>query len=316
MGRVFKALSKAESTNTNIVTPEMPATTAPVASPETQLSELPTKPHQADPEPTVTESNASEQASVFREDNSGASMTARSWDERLVAASGSDMDISEEFRRLRTRILHPPEGGNPPRTILVASVAPGEGKTFVCSGLAISLAQGVGAHALMIDCDLRRPALAGVFGIGNEPGLSDHLRDKTGLDQLIRKTGLHKLSLIASGRPPTNPAELLGSEMLTAMINEVAGRYPDRYILFDSPPLLKAAETAILAKLVDGVVLVVREGKSRREDTRLFIDTIGPEKIIGVVFNGYRSNILERRLSGAYGGAYYSSYGLQPGDGG
>lgn len=285
--------------------------TAPVANPEPQLSgllsELPTEPHQTDPEPTVAKSIAAEQVGLFREDNSGSNMTARSWDERLVAASGSDPDVAEEFRRLRTRILHPPEGGNPPQIILVASVAPDEGKTFVCSGLAISLAQGVEAHVLMVDCDLRQPTLAGVFGLGNEPGLSDHLRDKTGLDQLIRKTGLHKLSLIASGRPPANPAELLGSDMLAAMINEVAGRYPDRYILIDSPPLLKAAETAILAKLVDGVVLVVREGGSRRNDIRLFIDTIGPEKIIAVVFNGYRSNLIENRLSGAYGGGYYSS---------
>lgn len=300
MGRIFKALSKAESADYNTVTHVSPAVSTPDASHGSRMAQK---------EPMVAaESTEPGHADLSHQEDSGAALTARSWDERLISASGSDSDVFEEFRRLRTRILYPHEGSNPPRTIMVSSVAPGEGKTFVCSGLAISLAQGVDAHALIVDCDLRRPSLAKMFGLDNEPGLTDHLRDKIGLDLLIQKTGMDKLSLIASGRPPANPAELLGSDMLSAMIREVSTRYPDRYILFDSPPLQKAAETAIIAKLVDGVVLVVREGISRREDIKLFIETIGPEKIIGVVFNGYRSNIIESRLSGAYGGAYYSSY--------
>ncbi|HET98173.1 MAG TPA: polysaccharide biosynthesis tyrosine autokinase, partial [Desulfurivibrio alkaliphilus] len=229
-------------------------------------------------------------------------------DQRLVAALGAASGVAEEFRRLRTRILHPAAGTRPARTILVVSAAPGEGKTFVCAGLAISLAQGVEEHALAVDCDLRHPSLAAMFGLDNDQlGLADHLRDGVDLGRLIRKSGLDKLSVIPSGAPPANPAELLGSEKLAAMIREVAARYPDRYILIDSPPLQMAAETAILAGLVDGVVLVVRAGKSRRDDVGQLVETIGPDKIIGVVFNAYRSSPLERRLSGAYGGDYYYS---------
>lgn len=291
MGKVFKALLKAEAGEVNDLV--QPATEPAIAAPEPRRQANPAE---------VTES-----AITTGHGNRPAAASARGWDERLVAASGTNSEIAEEFRRLRTHILHPSGGGTPARTILVASAAPGEGKTFVCAGLAIALAQSVEGHALLIDCDLRRPSLAGMFGLANEPGLSDHLRARTDLAQLIRKTSLGKLSLVPSGAPPANPAELLGSDRLSSMVAEVTNRYPDRYIIFDSPPLLKAAETAILAKQVDGVVLVVREGTARREHVRQLMETIGQEKIIAVVFNAYQSNILEKHIAGYYGGEYYSA---------
>lgn len=231
--------------------------------------------------------------------------TVAGWDERLLSAIGSASEVSEEFRRLRTQILHPAGDKDPPRTILVVSAAPAEGKTLMTAGLAITLAQGVEEHALAIDCDLRQPSLAAMFGLDNRQGLADHLSHGVDMGRLIRKTELTKLSLLPAGPPPANPAELLGSERLEMMVNEVSRRYPDRYVIFDSPPLKIAAETAILAKLVDGVVLVVREGRSRRDDVAELIATIGPEKIFGVVFNAYQSTPLEQRLTGSYGSNYY-----------
>jgi protein-tyrosine kinase len=248
----------------------------------------------------VSSASAGAGSPFFRQD-----INPLKWNERLLAAMGTASEVAEAFRRLRTFILHPPSGKEPARTIMVTSSAPGEGKTFVCSGLAVVLAQGVEEHALVIDCDLRRPSLAAMFGLAGQKGLADYLRSGLDLGQLIRTTGIPKLSVIASGAPPDNPAELLGSERLPAMINEVASRYPDRHILFDSPPLGGAAETAVLAKYVDGVVLVVREGKSRREEVRYLVETIGPEKIIAVVFNGYQTTLLERSVSGSYS-CYYS----------
>jgi protein-tyrosine kinase len=232
------------------------------------------------------------------------------WNERLVAAMGTASPIAEEFRRLRTNVLHPPGLEVPPRTILVASTEPGEGKTFICAALAMTLAQGVEGHALVIDCDLRRPALADMFGLENKKGLTNHLRQGTDLGLLMQKSGLQKLSIIPSGPPPVNPAELLGSEKMAAMISEVANRYPDRYVLFDSPPLRKAAETAILARHVAGIILVVRENKSRRSDVRQLVEVLGPEKFIGVVYNDYHNNLLERTVSG-YHDSCYSSYGME-----
>lgn len=308
MGKVFNALRKAETAAVNDaipptgeVAPDHASPVAPVAPEVSPAAELAgTSAAVA----TGTKSRASRQVK-----KAPPPLAASGWDERLVSALGAASVVGEEFRRLRTQILHPPADVKRARTILVTSAAPGEGKTFVCAGLAITLAQGVKEHALIIDCDLRRPAMAALFGLENDRGLADHLRNGVDLGSLIRKTGLDKLSLISSGPPPANPAELLGSEKLPAMISEVSNRYPERYVLVDSPPLLSAAETAILAKLVEGVVLVVRESRSRREDVIQLVNTIGPEKIIGVVFNAYRSNRLERGLAGSYGGSYYSTYG-------
>jgi protein-tyrosine kinase len=320
VGKVFKAMSKAENTAIKGEEPQKPETApgsafAPEpAKPPVAATPAAERPEAAPPEGKKEALTAGAKAVpskvAVRDDFSSAPLTARGWDERLVAALGSASVVAEEFRRLRTSILHPANGGKPPRTILVTSAAPGEGKTFVCGGLAVAMAQGVKEHALMIDCDLRRPGLAALFGQDNDQGLADHLRDGVELGRLLHQAGLSKLYLLPAGPPPANPAELLGSEKMVAMLSETRERYPDRYLIIDSPPFQQAAETAILAQLVDGVVLVVREGKSSREDVNTLVNSVGPEKIVGVVFNAYRNSLVERRLSGSYGGGYYySSYG-------
>jgi len=213
----------------------------------------------------------------------------------------------ESFRRLRTPILYP-SSGNPPKTILVTSVVPHEGKGFVCANLGIALSQGMEHHALMLDCDLRRPTLSQLFGLPNDAGLVDHLQDNVDLSLLIRKTSQEKLSLIPSGKPPKNPSELLNSSRMVALINELAERYKDRIILFDSPPNIIASETSILAKHLDGVILVVRYGASKREHVKDFVDTIGPEKILGLVFNAYPENTMESFIDKKMGYGYHEYY--------
>ena len=229
------------------------------------------------------------------------------WDERLLLTTDPYSPLAENVRRLRAAILHPPSGP-PPRTILITSLAPNEGKGFVCANLGVALAEGLEHHALMVDCDLRRPSLAGIFGLTNEPGLVDVLQDNVDLSLVIRKTGQTKLSIISSGRPPRNPAELLDSKKIVRFIDEVAQRYDDRIILFDSPPAVVASETGILSKQVDGVILVVRWGVSRREDLQRIIESIGREKIIGIVFNAYEESRAENLLYRKGAGYHYSKY--------
>jgi protein-tyrosine kinase len=229
------------------------------------------------------------------------------WDQRLQLSINPHSPFFESFRRLRTPILYP-SSGKPPKTILVTSVVPHEGKGFVCANLGIALAQGMEHHALMLDCDFRRPALAQLFGLANDTGLVDHLQDNVDLSLLIRKTGQEKLSLIPCGKPPKNPSELLDSNRMVSLINELAQRYQDRIILFDSPPNLVASETSILAKHVDGVILVVRYGASKREHIKKFIDTIGAEKILGLVFNAYPENTMESFLDKKMGYGYQNYY--------
>lgn len=227
------------------------------------------------------------------------------WDERLSMSTDPDSPVAEFFRRLRSKILHPVTGA-PPRVILVTSVGPEEGKGFVCANLGVALAQGLEHHALIVDCDLRRPALAKLFGLSNEVGLVDYLQDKVEIEKLIRKTSLPKLSIVPGGKPPKNPAELLDSKLMIALVDELRMRYDDRFILFDTPPNIVASETSVLAQKVDGVVLVVRWGGAGREQVKSLVELIGKEKIIGIVFNAFEENMLDRYLKKK--GYKYDSY--------
>jgi protein-tyrosine kinase len=231
----------------------------------------------------------------------------RQWDERLVKVTGVSDILSESFRVLRSRILHPVEDEKKIKTVLVTSAAPEEGKSFVAVNLAIALARGMDQYCLAVDCDLRRPALAGLIGMERSPGLTEYLQNTQSIPQLIQKSSVDKLTILASGNPPVNPSELLSSERMRGLVQELASRYNDRVIIFDSPPVKVASETLILAQQVDGVVLVVRWGASGREHVKEIIDEIGKEKIIGIVFNGYKSNIVESRMI-KYSNYYYYDY--------
>jgi protein-tyrosine kinase len=217
-----------------------------------------------------------------------------SFDDKLIAFSEAFSPVTESFRRLRAKLLH--GGPDSPRGILITSVAANEGKGFVASNFAVTLAQGLEQHALLVDCDLRKPSLAGRFGLANDRGVVDHLQNGMDLSQLIKPTGIPKLSFIPAGVPPVNPAELLVSEKMAAMMRELLDRYQDRFVIFDSPPMLAASETTVLARQVDAVVLVVRWGGAGREQVKRLIDLLGRDKIAGVVFNGVKANEFEHRF--------------------
>jgi len=196
------------------------------------------------------------------------------------------------------------------RSVLVTSAVPGEGKSFICANLGVTLAHGVEQSALLIECDLRRPSLAQqLFGITSNTGLSTYLQGEVDLGSLIRPTGSPKLSLLPSGPPPTNPAELLDSHKMATMLEELVYHYPNHYILLDSPPVQGAAEVAVLSQYVDAVIVVVRWGKAGREQIRQLINTVGREKVLGIVFNAFELNALESTLlSKGYYGYYASTY--------
>jgi len=229
----------------------------------------------------------------------------KSWDVKLQISANPRSLFFDKFRNLRAPILYP-SSGKPARTILVTSVMPNEGKGFICANLGVALSQDLEHHALLVDCDLRRPTLAQLFGMTNETGLVDYLQDEVDLSLLIRKTSQSKLSILPSGKPPWNPSELLSSSRMKKFINEISERYKDRIILFDSPPNIVASETGILAKHLDGVILVIRHGAAKKEDVKKLVDTLGPENIIGVVYNAYPENAIDpMKYKTKYG---YSKY--------
>jgi protein-tyrosine kinase len=231
------------------------------------------------------------------------------WEERLFRAVNDDNDLPEMFKVFRSRILHPKDGRAVPKTIMITSATPKEGKSFITANLGISLAQGIDQHSLLVDCDLRRPSLAGLFGIKTNVGLVDYLRDEMRLSDLICKTALEKLSVLPSGKPPLNPSELLSSTRMLALVEELSSRYEDRIIFFDTPPALVAAETSVLAGQVDAVILVVRQGGAGRGEVQQLINRIGAEQIFGIVFNDWNTNAFEKTLFKGYGN-YYHSYNI------
>jgi len=201
-------------------------------------------------------------------------------------------------------VLHPLNGRPVPKTIMIASSIPKEGKTFVTANLGISFATGLDQHCLLVDCDLRQPDLARMLGISGNVGLADYLRGDDDLSELIVKTSVQKLAVLPSGKAPLNPAELLGSLRMSSLINEISRRYDDRIVIFDSPPMLSVSESIVLAGLVDAVIVVVRRGKAKREAVQKVINSIDESKILGIVFNDHEPNFLDQSKQYGYGYSY------------
>ena len=139
------------------------------------------------------------------------------------------------------------------------------------------------------------------------PGLSDYLAEHRNLAALLQRTDVERLSLLPGGPIPPNPSELMSSERMSAMLEEVKHRYNDRLIVIDSPPPGLAAETSYLARQVDGILLVVQYGKTPREDVEDLMDTVGSEKILGTVINYLDLHVSKRYGYGKYG--RYGTYG-------
>lgn len=215
---------------------------------------------------------------------------------------------SEQFRKLRSHLLKLkiPE---PPKTIMVTSALDGEGKSFIAANLAAGLANDLQAHALLVDCDLRNPSLSSWFSHPEGRGLSDYLKGNGSSSELILKTEVEKLHFIPGGRVQDNPTELIGSRKMEALVRELKMKNDERYVIFDSTPLLATTEPELLAKWVDGIILVVRAGLAARETIQQALKSLEKEKILGVVLNSldFRSWGLHRRYFGSNG--YYCQYG-------
>lgn len=219
---------------------------------------------------------------------------------KLVVLSEPDSADAENFKLLRGQILFARDRKRP-RTILVTSTFPGEGKTFVAANLAASLALNIDEYVLLVDCDLRRPRQHEMFGYPGKDGLHEYLVGDKELKDVIVRSQIEKLSILPAGRVPLNPTELLSSVAMKAFLEELKERYQDHFILIDSAPSHITAEAKVLAEYVDGIVVVVMAQKSPRKDIQRAIHNLGREKILGIVFNGY--NQIRRSYH-----KYYNNY--------
>ncbi len=167
--------------------------------------------------------------------------------------------VAEAFRSLRTAVLFS-FPVNAPRSLLVTSFVPKEGKTFIAANLALVMAYA-GESVLLIDADMRKPQTHVLFGLSNEKGLSNYI---VGEEPAIQKSILHeKLDVLTSGPIPPNPAELLGSKRMTEFVEALKGRYDK--IIMDSPPVNSVTDAVILSRILDGVVYVVHGGNTTKD---------------------------------------------------
>ncbi len=283
MSKIYKALEKAEKEREGTIRKVIP----PVVRPD-ELKPWEEKRQVFVPKPVEEAFSEQQLVSFYRPKSLGA----------------------EQFRKLRTFLLQM-NVQTPPRAIMITSAVSGEGKTFVAANLASGLARDLHAHALLVECDLRVPSLASSFGFPSSMGLSDYLRDGRKISEVLIKTGIEKLSLLPGGNIPENPAELIGSKKMEDLVHELKSRYDDRYIIFDTTPLLATAESGALSTLVDGIIFVVRAGVTPRETVQQAISYLDKGKILGVVLNHleFKSPGLHARYFGS--GGYYSHYGYE-----
>jgi len=196
--------------------------------------------------------------------------------------------MTDQINLLRTQVLHRMErlGGN---TLLVASANHGEGRTFTCLNLAISISHELNQTVLLVDADLRRPSVNRLLGLESRKGLSDYLLGTAEIPDLLLNPGMDKCVVLPAGRPLPNSAELLGSPRMNALVREMKDRYPDRFILFDGPPLLACADSLVISRILDGVLLVTEAEKTPAKDLLRAMDLLKDRPVIGAVLNKARA---------------------------
>lgn len=210
----------------------------------------------------------------------GVSMNTR----RQILNKNSSFAVQEAYKTLRTNIRFFLRNERCKR-FCITSGAAGEGKSITLMNLAISLAE-TGDKVLLIDADLRRPAMARLLVEKATPGLSNVLAGLETCEDAIRKEMYPNLDIMFSGDVPPNPSELLGSDRMQQLIEEMEEHYD--YILVDTPPVNVVSDACIIASLLDGVLMLVRKDQSRKDDTKRAIDSLRltGAKVLGFVLNG------------------------------
>lgn len=221
----------------------------------------------------------------------------------LESQHGVSHHTIEAMRELRTNLQFI-DVDNPPRVIVVTSSVPGDGKSTVSVNLASSLA-AAGQWAILIDCDLRRPVIADIFGMSHDVGLTDVLAGRADLQDVAHRPSRDvPLAVVGAGRIPPNPSELLGSHRMRDFLAEIS---KSAIVILDSPPVLPVTDAAVLAAGADGVLIVVSSGKTTFDMLQRAIDNITRTtgRVLGVVLNRVPRKGAE---SAYYGREYYGAY--------
>jgi len=224
----------------------------------------------------------------------------------FVTPDATKSQIADEFRVLKRPIIRNAIGNDGVRVrngnlVMVTSALPGEGKTFTSVNLALSIATEVDSTVLLVDGDVAHPAIPGLLGCPHGPGLLDLLtRDDLDFGSAMIRTNIDKLRLLPAGARHRRSTELLASEQMAALLRELASRYPDRIIVFDSPPLLATTEARVLATHMGQIVMVVAADATSQHAVTQALSTVENCDIVMMALNKARRTDV---------GTYYGYYG-------
>lgn len=219
----------------------------------------------------------------------------------LIVQKDSKSPISEAYRAVRTNLQFA-SAGRDINCIIFTSATPSEGKSASISNVALAMAQD-GKKVLLIDADMRKPVQHQIFGLFNK-GLSNCIAMNMSLDEAIQPSDHPNLDILASGPVPPNPSELLGSQKMDELLQQVKNIYD--YVLVDMPPVLAVTDAAVLSSKVDGIVFVIRSGKISPDEAKLAKSRLeqAGANILGAVLNA----VPQRHSGYGYGYSYYYYY--------
>ncbi|XQW85340.1 XrtA-associated tyrosine autokinase [Thalassotalea piscium] len=222
--------------------------------------------------------------------------------------NGTRKSIKDEFRQIKRKLLNNAFGAaartlKHPNLIMVSSSKPNEGKTFISINLALSIALEQDKTVLLIDADVLRPSVNRELGLTEMPGLIEYLLgEKEDIGESIYNSNIDKLKIIPAGKPHHLSNELLASDKMNALAEELAERYPDRVVIFDCPPLIGVSETIVLSSFMGQAILVVEESKTQLADIEKATENLSEDLALGLVVNkAIRSH---KDMYGYYGYGY------------
>ena len=218
-------------------------------------------------------------------------------DNRCVCIEPTSPEI-DCYKVLRTKIqlLTREKGWN---TVMITSPQPAEGKTLTSINLALTFSKVYNQTVLLVDCDLRHQNVHKLLGFPSDSGLMNYLLKDQPLEELIIWPSVDKLTLISGGQTSDNSSELLGSPRMKTLVQEMKSRYEDRYVIFDTSPVLIGDDAIALAHYIDSIIMVVEEGRTSMKDVKKALEMLPQEKFLGFVMN---------RQKGALGDKYYGYY--------
>ncbi len=196
--------------------------------------------------------------------------------------------VADQFKLLRTRIfrLTRKTGQN---AIQISGFGPDEGKSTVALNLAVSIARDARQTTLLVDLDFRKPSIHKMLGLGNDvPGLKQYFENRLKLEDIFICPGIKKLTILPAGGVIPDSTEVMGSPRMEALVMELKLRYPDRYIIFDTPGLNVCPDPLVFSEYVDGVILVARSDHTSTKNIKAAVDLLPREKLLGTVLNDSR----------------------------